>query len=495
MTTRRDILSVDVEALIRKRAAHTFRSPHHYPVELVRDAARRGARSVSIRISGARIEVTDDGASRAAEDLRAMALLLDPAAPVADRLSAMDRFEALRGLGLLAALAPAPSRLRVEGVEGDPGALEVRPGGRPVLERSAGGRNRVLIERRGQPAEERSVLRDWCRWARLRISLDDEVIGGGDPSPHLGLAQLPGEAGEGAGLLWLPVRGEACRVRLLDHGIQWRFAAYGPDHGLLYEAAVESPEVPPGQLRTRLRALALELYLRAMETRGSLPEDARDRLDEMVFLHHRRTDSRHLMGSYAPFRVAGTERLIDLDAIRDRAASGAVAALPESANIERYAVEGEAALVLTPRQWEYLEEYAGVPLVPPPLRPRRRGLLWRTLGDLGCALRGGSRRAAERPSTNDPARGHGQRRRSPGGRPHRGAPDGAIPSPRPRRGAGDPSGPRPGRGMATRSSGRARPRPAGGLASGQPRPAARSAGGRARPGAALPGATAAVQWT
>ena len=391
MSGRREILSVDVESLIRKRSAYTFRSPHHYPVELVRDAARRGATSVTLYVSSARVEVIDDGAPYAAEALQGLATLLDPRAPSASRVAQMDQFEALRGLGLLAALAPRPSRLRIERAAATPGALEYRPDGPPTLESSSGGRNRVLIERRGRAGDERRVLRDWCRWARLRITLDGEDIAGHLPAPHLGLARLRDDEGDGEGdgdgVLWLPIRGEACRVRLLEHGIQWRLAAYAPDHGLLYEAAVESPEVPPRKLRSQLRSLALDLYVRAMEGRTSLPAPGRDRLDELVFLHHRRTDSRHLMGAYAPFCVAGTDRLIDLDAIRDRAAAGPVLALPLSANLDRYSIEEEEVLLLTPRQWEYLEEHAGVPLTPPPRRPRRRGLVGRLLGDLGRSLR------------------------------------------------------------------------------------------------------------
>ena len=387
MKDRRDILSVDIEALIRKRSAYTFRSPHHYPVELVRDAARRGATEVSLRFSHSRVEIADDGAPHTDEELQAMAILLDPEARTPERVSAMDRFETLRGLGLLAAIAPGPSRLHIERAESSPGELEYRPGTSPTLVATRHHRNRILIERRGQPAEERRIVRDWCRWARLRITVDGEEIGGREAPPHLGLTQIRGETTEASGLLWLPISGEACRVRLLDQGIQWRLAAYEPDHGLLYEAAVESPEIPPGKLRSRLRALALDLYVRAMEARPSLPPDGQDRLDELVFLHHRRTDSRHLMGSYSPFQVAGTTQLLNLDSIRDRAATGAIAALTSTADPEHYSLEDREALLLTPRQWDYLEEHAGVPLVPPPKRPRRRGLLRRALGDLGRTLR------------------------------------------------------------------------------------------------------------
>ena len=390
MTDRREILSVDVESLIRKRAAYTFRSPHHYPVELVRDAARRGATTVRITVTGARLEISDDGSPHPTAALRGLAVLLDPSAPTADRIAGMDQFEALRGLGLLAALAPGPTRLRVERAAGTPGAMEYRPGARPSLEPTPQGENRVVIERRWRSTNERQILADWCRWAGARIILNGDEISGRPPTPHLGLAELRDEGGGGQGLLWLPVRGEACRVRLLEHGVQWRLAAYGPDHGLLYEAAVEAPEAPPGQVRRRLRALAMDLYVRAMETRSSLPASGQDRLDELVFLQHRKTDGRHLMDTYAPFQLAGSGRLLTLDEIRDRAAAGAVSALPMTATLDRYSIDDEEVLLLTPRQWEYLEEHAGVPLTPPPRRPRRRGLVGRTLGDLGRRLRAGA---------------------------------------------------------------------------------------------------------
>jgi len=393
MTAPRDILSVDVESLIRKRAAYTFRSPHHYPVELVRDAARRGARSVTIRLTGTRLELEDDGSAHDAADLNALATLMDPAAPAAERLAAMDTFEVRRGLGLLAAFAPAPTMVRCERPVPGPGVLEIRIGVGPTLQEEAGPRacaavtNRLVLERKGRAAEERRVLAEWCQHSSMRVIVNELAVGGMEPTPHLGLARVHGEDGAGGGRLWLPVRGEACRIRLLDHGIQWRMAAYGPDHGLLYEAAVESPEVPPAHLRRRLRSVALDLYAAAIAARETLPPPALDRLDELVFLHHRQTGSRHLMGSYAPFRVAGTDAHRTLDDLRDLAARGPLEALPEDAPLERYATEDGEVLLLTPRQWEYLEEHAGIPLVPPPRRARRRGALGRAVGDLGRGLR------------------------------------------------------------------------------------------------------------
>ena len=387
MTARRDILSVDVESLIRKRAAYTFRSPHHYPVELVRDAARRGARTVTIRVTGTRLELEDDGRAHDAADLRALATLVDPAAPTSERLAAMDTFEVRRGLGLLAAFAPAPSMVRCERPVPGPGVLEIRTGARPTLLEEAKPKNRLVLERKGRPAEERRVLAEWCRHSLMKITVNELVSEDMEPAPHLGLAQVHGEDGDGEGRLWLPVRGEACRIRLLDHGIQWRMAAYGPNHGLLYEAAIESPRVPPANLRKRLRSVALDLYTAAIAARETLPPPARDRLDELVFLHHRQTGSRHLMSYYAPFRVAGTDAHRTLDDLRDLAVRGPLQALPEDAPLERFATEDGEVLLLTPRQWEYLEEHAGIPLVPPPRRARRRGAFGRAVGDLGRRLR------------------------------------------------------------------------------------------------------------
>ncbi len=392
MTSPRDILSVDVESLIRKRAAYTFRSPHHYPVELVRDAARRGARTVTIRLTGTHLELEDDGQPHDASDLRALATLMDPTAPAAERLAALDIFEVRRGLGLLAAFAPTPSMVRCERPVPGPGVLEVRTGVGPILLEKAGpcagtGTNRLVLARKGYPAEERRVLAEWCQHSSMGVIVNEVAVGGMEPAPHLGLAQVHSEDRAGSGRLWLPVRGEACRIRLLDHGIQWRMATYGPDHGLLYEAAVESPEVPPAHLRRHLRSVALDVYAAAIAARETLPPSARDRLDELVFLHHRQTGSLDFMGSYAPFRVAGANAHRTLDDLRGLAARGPLEALPEDALLERFATEDGEVLLLTPRQWEYLEEHAGIPLVPPPRRARHRGAVGRAIGDLGRAAR------------------------------------------------------------------------------------------------------------
>jgi len=391
-------LSVDVEAQVRKIARRTLRSPAEHLVELVRDAARRGARTVRVGVSRGEAWIEDDGAPQREEELARLCVALDPAADPAARTGGLSFFGGPEGMGLLAAFATGPQRVEVEAAApaGRVRAIFAQ-GARPRVERRAGGGRAgcsVRIARAGDPARERALLARACRFSPGRIVLDGAEIGGrGAPSDALADTRLA----SGDGLVWIPPCADVCRVRLLERGIVKREKVNPPDGGLVYEAAIECRDAEPAGRAGELREAARRLYGELGRRAGSLAGAARDRVEELLFLHFRRTGDASIVGELPLFRRLGGGAPASLASLRREAAAGrpveAILA-GEDRGQGTGGRRGGAVLVLTARQWEFLAEHAGVPLWRPPQPPREASRLARYLARLASRLREAWGRAA-----------------------------------------------------------------------------------------------------
>src|SRR5512137_1616883 len=92
-STAGNLFSIDVEAHLKKAASHTFGSPSHYPVELVRAALKRGAGEVDIRVGRTRIQVTDNGSGMDADAIKTLTTLLDPTQPTELKEAAVETLQ------------------------------------------------------------------------------------------------------------------------------------------------------------------------------------------------------------------------------------------------------------------------------------------------------------------------------------------------------------------------------------------------------------------
>lgn len=391
-----NFLSVDVDAQLRKLPSQTFRSAHHYPVELVRGAAGRGAGRIELTIARKELVVTDDGAPMSLAALSALVLVVDPSRSQEDRERALAFFEDGNGMDVLAALAPAPRRVWIE--TGPPGARirvmietgkpaqtwppslldRLRDGSRlpdweevetmiaPGRGESASGHNRVRIERKGKQKAEREALADYCCYAKSDIILDGRRVSSRGPAGALAYADLPAGDGIGPGRVWIPREGDTCRVTLLSHGIRWRQSAYPPRKGLIYHAAVDAVATPPTGTIERIRENAHQLYgLLAKRHRG-LETASRRRVEELLFLHYRLRGESDLVGGFAPFRLLGSKRLLSLSEVAQEAQAGELRMLNVGERAERFDVRVGPVLLVTAPQREFLLHQVGLLLPPPP---------------------------------------------------------------------------------------------------------------------------------
>lgn len=364
-----EFLSVDVDAQLRKLASRSFRSPHEYPVELVRDALRRGATVVQLRISSRRMEVKDNGAAFDEQTVKKMHLLLNPELPAWERHSALELLSGAGRLGLLSAWAPSPTCVQVYSSDV---SWQWFPGRGPeALACTSHSGNRVCIRRRNADwRKEREEVIEACRFSPRAVILDgvECSIRGGRLHDLVSGPVCPGEGVRG-GTIWIPRRGDVCRIHLLADGIRWRTVALSAGrNGLVFEAAVESPECMPDGLVLGLRRTALRLYFALVNSYEVLPLEMRNRVDELVFGHYRASGDAVILDRFSAFRRLSDRRLLSIGDVRQMALGGAVNVLLPEEKPGRFCVEGSQTLVVTRRQRDFLAS-EGLALSSPRRRP------------------------------------------------------------------------------------------------------------------------------
>jgi hypothetical protein len=364
-----DFLSIDIEALITKIAGRSFRSPHHYPVELVRSALARGARRVDVTVSRSRVEVRDDGPPLAADVLENLERVFDSRIDSAERQEALARFESEQGIGILAAFAPSPKDVFVEtGSGGKSVRLIFNSGASPRREKGkdlSGTIVRVL--RTGSDAaREAQTLVDYCKYASTRVMLNGRLISrqqaGEQAMASTDIKDLPGASGA---TLWIPVVGDLCRVWILDHGVRLNQAVRAPSSGFVFEAAVECAGRLPEGFTASAGKAAADLYRIMAEGYEDMPPPGKERVQELLFLHYVQTRDIVFLGHVRLFPVLSGGPYLSLEDIRKLSSGGLVYALQTDDDPGLYDTRSPTVLVLTPAQWEFLVEHADVPLSKP----------------------------------------------------------------------------------------------------------------------------------
>lgn len=367
-TLSEGFLSIDMEALLRKLPARSFRSPHHWPVELVRSALIRGARRVEVTIHSGLVEVADDGPPIPVEELDRLLSVFDPGNPPLERQAAIADFETERGISILAAFAPNPREVRIR-TGGRHEVLIFRRAQPPLVNRAdkIPGTRITVSRRRSEPAREMEILADYCHHARADVFLNGKLVSRGSRADRILSTTLPSRDGASEGSVWIPLAGDVCRIWLLDHGIRVRQIVHPAEDGLIYEATVECPTDPPPGLNRNVSSIAFDLY-RQLAKLHDTHDHLRERIEELAFLHFRRTGSMALVDLFSPFLTCQQKRL-RLSEVRRLARQGTLTALRTDDDHTRFLTTSRT-LLLTDRQWEFLAEHASVPLTTPLPAPR-----------------------------------------------------------------------------------------------------------------------------
>ncbi len=364
-----ELFSVDADAHLQKLTSCMFPTPAQLPVELVRAALKRRAAGVALEVRRSRLVIDDDGEEVTAAQWRDLACALDARRAPADREKAISALQdaARPGIGLLAVLVPGAQEIRIESPGRDKRpALHARGG---TVESAASTKDsrgtRIAIRRRdGSVASEKKLLTELCAAVAGEITLNGLRIGK-KPVLRRTLVQQEVDLGTDRGpfRVAIPARGDICRIWLLDQQIPWQLFTCAPYHGLVFDAALESRQAATQQEFAQLAAAAARLYHWLADHYPSFPPRYQERIEELLFKKIGTTGDLRLLSSFAPFRLRHSHQRLSLEEVRRQAARGRLVALPLDASRERFPDVQQQALLLTPRQRDFLINVAGVPLV------------------------------------------------------------------------------------------------------------------------------------
>lgn len=400
------LLTIDIDAELRKLTQAQLQGAWQLPAELVRRALRAGARVVDVHIERDRITVEDDGAPVGRATLDHLATLLTPARAASDRHAALIELENAGDLELLAVVGTRVEELEiVTPAPDDVGWLlgwrrrDASAPGERVRRFAPPAPRTTRVSLRGVRAE-RSRARTWlqqvARFAKAQVLLDGRPIrrGFADPLLRRSLsAPLDGE-------LAIPAEGEDARLWLLRDGLITAQLTI-PD-APCFEAVVETgglavATTSAASLRDAITPFIPEILDQAVlhlvelgERAPLLAPTVRTRAIQLLLQAARRRIHSAVIARLPLFRGVeiddGGERYFDLLALRQAVVEGGndrhlLALFPDQdprdfANVGRI-------FILDERERGLLHDLLDLQFRPPP----RRTIAGHRLAHLGHAIR------------------------------------------------------------------------------------------------------------
>lgn len=401
----RGLLTIDVDAELRKLATAQLQGPWQIPAELVRRALAAGAARVAVDFGRHRAVIRDDGGAIAEPLLRALAELLDPRAPSHARHDALLALEAAGALALLALAGLALEHLEISSDEpGRPGLVLVgRAGQRPRLEHRALARERrTTVVLRGAELDAgraRTALSEAARFAQARIEIDGRALG--DPLVgYLASAPCSFELARGGvvrGRVALPHERGQARLWLLQHGLVVTHQALAQVPA--FEAVLELGDAlgvraTPADLREAIAPLlgsladaAVGLMLAAVPRLPEWPQRARAQLLALLLEAARLGRQRRAVEAAAivPVALAGggaeLRSLAELAAQGERGPGGqpVLLALDPEQPLGDVILTGAPVAILDAAACSTITEVYGLRFRPPPRRIDPRSPVARAL--------------------------------------------------------------------------------------------------------------------
>jgi hypothetical protein len=390
----RRLLTIDVDAEIRKLGRAPLGSVEQFPALLAARAIRSGARSIEVSLTPRQLEVRDDAGDLDAFRLADLAVLLEPERPPRDRHAALLALEAAGCTALLAlASLPEASALSVESATAGI-TLEWRRGQRPRLrQRARATGTRVVVEGvRLSRSQVRSRLAETCRFATARVILDAEPLPRGFEGvlgetnledPLRGRVALP-ETAEGDAHVWLLVHGAVTAHTSLPCLPAFVAAVELGHLDATGEPAALRDALSP--LAGPLAAQALALLLRLARRPSPNPAHA-TALRGHILRAARRSAGAHELRRLPCLPTVpapgSAVRLLSIAELARHAGGGSVAALFPDQDPRDYRVPGDGPLLLLDAaERSRLDRLTGARFVAPPrrLRPSRLRRLFAALG-------------------------------------------------------------------------------------------------------------------
>ena len=293
-----ELLTIDVDAELRKLATAQLEGPWQIPAELVRRSLAAGASQIDVHFGRHRVRIDDNGAALSEPQVRALADLLDPQAATAHRHHALLELEAAGAVALLALAGIALTSLSLSCTGGKraPLHLEVRRGKPPqfrvgtpsITDKPSLTRIEIIAEGL-EIKRARQWLEEAARFVGSSLTIDGKAVPDGYDDYLVGAAiDVKLDTMPLAGRIWIPPNNDTPRLWILKHGL---IAAH---HGLTksptFEVTLEVGAIaPPRATAADLRDLvaptlpalakeAVKLLLSAGERMPAMGPAAQNRL-------------------------------------------------------------------------------------------------------------------------------------------------------------------------------------------------------------------------
>jgi len=364
------LLTIDVDAEIRKLSEAELGGPWQIPAELVRRSLRAGATKVDVDLMKGALRISDDGAALADASLDALKCLLHESRGPAARHRALLELEEAGEVGLVSLVGLTWRGLRIvcDGVE------RLRAGQAQLHEAPRQG---VLIELEGvflDRAKAKKWLETAVRFSPASIVLDGAEVprGSGDAILEAAL-EKPVE-----GSVALLRTDEPARVWLLRWGVVATHAILQGTTGI--EAAIELGErakgqVGAGELRHAFRnelgeveAQAIELAIGAAAELGKLHPEDRAKVRMMLLSSAKVAKSpevRRVKMLPALYGPSHAHEWTSIDQLLHHATGKTALAVDDEARAAN-AVTQAPLFVLSPAERARLSQLFGVTFAPPP---------------------------------------------------------------------------------------------------------------------------------
>ena len=376
-----EIFSIDFDALLRKIPASIFKSPYHYPVELIRSAIIRGADKIKVKVNEKKLIIEDNGEALSPNSIEALSNLLDPSVKTDKKLEAFSFLENSPD-SILYILSPQPRKIIIEtsSLDGFLKRMEFSPGQEVTSseksEKCDGKGTKIIIFRQSKEIEkEKKGIIDYCQFSRCEIFLNGEKISQKKAiDPFIARIHIHSHDRYGEGYVWIPLEGNMCRIWFLRHGIKHNYSAFPPDEGLIYEAFIESEKYDISNLKKIIHTNALKVYKEIIEKYPQTKSKISLRIEELVFLHFKLTRERTLIEKFSPFEILPDGKKININEIEEmKKVKGApLHAIRSDEDLSNFAITHEGVLKLQPHQWQFLSEDANIPLTHPLPLPESR---------------------------------------------------------------------------------------------------------------------------
>ncbi len=360
------LFSLDVESYLHKAAVFSQRSALLYSTELIKTAFKRGADNVNIIIDQNKTEISDNGSRIDPGDLNMLAELKNKNAPVERKEAAVRRLRGEYGAGLLAVFASEPKSVKIDTVSGNSGYNLILNNEEVFLEEgtSLGNGTKILISRRSRNyKKEIEIVKEYVKWSGKKILLNGDEINTEKTLPDtLVSVNILDKESAISGMCGIPSKGGMCRIWFTENGIIRKKMDLPPFRGLIFSAVLETDKSEWEDVHSIVAPYIYKLYYYLGDKYTKLRSEHKNRVEELIFLHTRKTGEKKFTEKIKPFRVSGSNTYVGLQDLIELSNSGGLYVInSDSDRSDLSGKNSEYTIELTPRQIDFVMNHLRVP--------------------------------------------------------------------------------------------------------------------------------------